>query len=312
MDGECIYEIFKLVAENPTPETPSIDLPPSRLKQCCGDFSLKVLADTVDDDQFRNDKSGFLFWFNDVISSAILKLQKHSESVGDYVDLVTLSDNTYGTNYSYGFFINEQNEKFVGYQLEWRNVLDLHGEGGYRIKCEASVGFGGSGEFFSPNFCLKTYSADRANGSVKIEYYLNHILGSNEDDKKIKDLGELNWYNAYRLPGWFGFPSSTYKSEYIKYNNGQQVWVEDEQDIEYQMALKNIPAYMHDIFRTDIFMSDNVMITDYNTNNPHSFVKKEVIKSSDYSPKWNILKSKLSSIDLKWKQFYNNHKKLRS
>lgn len=310
-DGECITQDFYLVPENPIPATTTLDIPASATRDCCGDFSLKVLADTTSGDQFKNDVSGFLWWFNSIVSDAVLKLYKFDDSVNNFVFLIDLDDNTYGTFYDYGFFINDEDEKFIGYQLEWKTVLTTHGPGGYKVVCEPTLGIGGSGTLESPMYCLKQFTPERADKTVKIEYNLNHITGIASDDKKFKDFGELNWYNSLRLSGYFGFPNSKYTKEFIEYNNGQSVEVEDEQEPEYLLKLFPQPQFVHDIMRIDVMQGDTVLITDYNSKNPINYVQKSVIGNSDYAPDWKKLQSKLATVEVKFKQAYNNLKKLR-
>lgn len=311
MAGNNFYNLFYLIPQNPVGTSVILDLP-TRKFECCGPFALKALADTGSTDEYKNDISGLLWWFNDVINAATLTLQKFNDATGVYDDLIALNNNTYGTFYDYGFFINGASEKFIGYQLEWKNVLTIHGAGGYKVKCAVTYSYGGSALVYSNPYCLKQYTADRANITVRVEYRLNHIMGMASDDKKVKDLGALNWYNSLRLPGYFGYPSQTYTTESIIYNNGQQPDVTDESDEEFKLSLKPVPAFVHNIMKIDVMMADSIMITDYSANNADTWVKKEVRKSSEYSPKWNDLQSGLASVEVKFKPRFNNNKKLLS
>lgn len=310
LDGEAITQDFYLIPENPIPVTPTLDLPESSTKDCCGDFSLKVLADIGSTNEFKNDVSGFLWWFNSFISTATLKLYKFDETINDFAFLVNLNNATYGTFYSYGFFVNDSNESFIGYQLEWKKVLTLHGAGGYKVVCTPTLAIGGTGTLESPTYCLKQYHHKLADGTVRIEYNLNHITGISTEDKLIKDLGELNWYNSLRLRGFFGYGTSTYEQDYIQYNNGQRVFVEDEQEPEYVLKLFPQPQFVHDIMRTDVLQGDAIYITDYNSKNAGTFIQKAVIKNGDYAPDWKKLQSKLASVEVKFRQTFNNLKKL--
>jgi hypothetical protein len=310
-DGECITEVFTLVAENPLREIPELDIPKSNIRDCCDAFSIKALADASTIDEFKNDKAGFLWWFDSFIISSNLILQKFNNTTKVFEDLIALTDDTYGTNYNYGFFENDNEEKFIGYKMEWRNVLMIHGAGGYRVKCTATTAIADTLDIYSANYCLKQYTPERADITVRIEYYLNNITGISDNDKKIKDFGNLDWYNSFRLNGFFGFPSSTYQSEYVEYNNGQRQWVEDEQEVEYTLKLKQTPSFIHETMRTDVLQADRIFITDYNSNNPLKFVKKQVIKNGEYSPDWKRLQTKLAGVEVKFKQEYNNLKKLR-
>lgn len=310
LDGEAITQDFYLVSENPIPTTVDLDLPATKIRDCCSAFTLKVLADTSSPDEFKNDVSGFLWWFNSFISGAVLKLYKFDESVNDYVFLVNLNNDTYGTFYDYGFFVNDSQETFIGYQLKWKAVLTLHGAGGYKVRCEPTITIGGTGVLESNPYCLKQYTPDLANGTVRIEYNLSHINGLSANDEKIADYGTLNWYNSLRLGGFFGFPTSTYSTDFIQYSNGERVWVKDEQEPEYILKLRPQPSFVHDIMRTDVLQGDTILITDYNNRNAGKFVQKAVIKSGDYAPDWKRLQTKLATVEVKFRQTFNNLKKL--
>jgi ABC-type antimicrobial peptide transport system permease subunit len=167
------------------------------------------------------------------------------------------------------------------------------------------------GTLYSYEYCLKTYSPYLANGTIRVEYYLNGTLGVNNNDFTTKDLGTLNWYNSFRLAGYFTYVESTYTEERVLYNTGERLFVSDEQEPEYRMQLKQQPEFLHNVFRTDVMQADDVYITDYNSRLPINLITKNVYKNSSYSPRWNFLKSKLASVEVKWKQKFNNHKKLR-
>ncbi len=303
-DGEASKQLFYLIAENPVITTPVLDLPQSTTRNCCSDFRLNILADLSTTDNFKNDRNGFLYRFKDVISSAVITLEKGGE------DIATLSDDTYGTFKELGFYVNEKLENYTGYQLDWRTVLDEFGPGVYIVKCTYTSSLGGDGEILSYSFNLQAYTPDRANGTVKVEYVINNFIGDNSDDKNVLDFGELNWYNAIRIPAYFGFDSSTYDRDYIKYENGQKVFVDDNQELELTLKTKLVPGFIHSLMRTEIMQADVIAITDYNANNPNSYIEKHVKPNSEYAPKWSM-GNKLSSVEVKFIQEFNNLRKLR-
>lgn len=310
MAGNCGFRIFKLIAENPLPEIPVLNLPANTLFKCCGQQALKVLATTANNSEFENDVNGPVWWFDPVVSGAVLTLWKFSN--GAYSQVALLNDGTYGTAYLYGFFTNIEGEKFVGYQVEWKKVLTLLGEGSYIIKCNVTLSYGGGGILESNEFCLKTYLPHRANGTIRLEYYLNSITADVDFDYKRKNFGELNWYNSMRLPGVFGYPGYEYETVNTIYNNGEQPNVEDDMQTEYILNFKQLPFWAHNVLKTDFMMSEKMLVTDYNANNNSGFVKKRVIKKSGWQPKWAILKSDIAPVELKFNPYFNNDKKLRN
>lgn len=316
MSGNAFYNTFKLIAKNPLQETPALDLPESTVKDCCEDFDFDVLADDTNDET-KNDINGFLWWFDPVVSTAALSLWKHdptqpgADSEGFY-QVALLNDSTYGTAYAYGFFTNDQGEKFVGYQIEWSKVLDEEGEGTYKVKCIVTLSYGGTGTIESYKYCLKTYTPSRADGTVRLEYYLSGVTGDVNDTTKIKDFGDLNWYNSMRLPGWFGFLQPTHKEEFIKYNSGELKFVESEQEEEYELQIKQRPMNVHRTIKTDFIQADQKFITDYNKNNVESIVRLQVNLSGAYTIEYAKLRSKLAPAKAKFKPAFNNFRKLRN
>ena len=317
--GQIIYgnnylgsQNVKLIPTNPIDEVPIVVT--AEQLDCCGDLIWKVLASTTDSDELKNDVNNFIWWFNkDAVSTAILTL------VNSAGTSYTLTGSTlYGTPYDYGFQIipgvtkNGYGESAVGYKIDWRKVLTLLGEDSYYIKCSVTTIFGGATFKVSDSYCLKKYTEARANGTVRAEYYLNGLLGSNENDKKKRDYLSSNWYNQHRFDGVFHFTNSTYKINEVQFTNGKTEPVEFEQEPEFILKLKRIPAFKHNVLRTDILMADEILITDYNSHNIDTYYKKEVKPIGSYDPKFFALRSKLGSIELKFKQKYSNLKKHRS
>jgi hypothetical protein len=60
--------------------------------------------------------------------------------------------------------------------------------------------------------------------------------------------------------------------------------------------------------RTDILQADKTLITDYNTKNVAPFYKKDLKKSTDYSPVWDE-KTKTAPVTIKMRQTFNNLRK---
>lgn len=292
-----------MIKENPVDEViPIID---SKTTDCDSAFIWRVLADSVTNNELRNDVNSFIWWFNkDAITTATLFLVKKD---GTEIDLT--SNTSYGTPYNYGFFINNNNDKHVAYSIEWRKVLIALGECVYTVKCVVTNVFGGSQTLFSEPYCLKQYTNSRADCTVRVEYYINGILGRNDVDNKFRDFGTLNWYNQHRFDGEFHYNNSSYKEEEIQYINGEVINVEDEQTSEFSMFLKAIPFFKHNVLRSDILQSDKILVTDYNSKNTFNFHKKQVKRNSSYEPKWNILRTKLAPVEIKFKQSFNNLRK---
>lgn len=296
-------QVVYLIRNNPIPSTPQV-LPPADA-DCEGDFVWRVLADAGSSDPLKNDTNSFLWWFDaDAVDTAEISLVKKD---GTTINLT--GNTTLGTPFDYGFYTNGQNEKLVGYLLNWKAVMAAYGECIYQVKVEAQTIFGDVQTRISDKYCLKQYTQPRADGTVRVEYYLNGILGMNEFDDRSMDLGTLNWYNQHRFDGIFIPGTSQYTTDEIQYETGLRVTVEDEQEPEFTLKLKPMAAFKHNVFRTDIMQADQIMVTDYNTKNVDVFYKKQVRKNGEYAPEWKIGKSKIAAVNVKFKQAINNLRK---
>lgn len=246
------------------------------------------------------------------VSDCTLYLQQYDELTGDFSTVATLDNNDYGTLYSFGFYFNSYNEKYIGYQLSWNAILDAFGSGGYRIKAQPPTVFGFDLSQYSDTFCLKSYKDYLADGTVKIETYNNRLTGDKSNDKRFFDYGDLDWYNSYRFKGFFGYPETNIDRQNITYDTGKKDWVKDEQEPEYKLKLFMLPMKFHEIVRVDVLQSDRILITDYNTSNNLAYIQKEVRPNSGYKPTYHELQSQLSSVEIKFIQSYNRLIKRRS
>lgn len=296
----------RMIASNPIITETIVTTP--KVTDCCSDFVWRVLADTATSNELKNDKNNFLWWFNkDAVATAVVSLIKP-----DLTEVVLTASTTYGTPYDYGFKENSKKEYLVGYLIDWRKVLIAFGEGIYQLKCEATTIFSTTSTLLSASYCLKQFTNDRANGTVRVEYELSGLIGYNKQDEELRDYADLVWQNQHRFDGVFYYTNSSYNGDEIQYQNGQLETVEDGQTPEYILDLKSIPAFKHDILRTDIYQSNKTLITDYNDRNIDNYYKKNVKKNGTYDPTWYPLKSKVAPVKLKFKQGFNNLKKFRS
>ncbi len=295
-----------LLPTNPITETVT---PVELTSNVCGsDEVWNVLADENSNDVLKNDVNRFIRGYDKIsfISAKVFLVECDNTEH----DLTANTD--YGTPYDFGFKENGLNQKLVGYEIEWKKVLEDLGEQAYRIRFDTETIFGQINSEFDDVYCLKQYTDFRAEGTVRAEYYISGILGLNNDDTKYKDLADLNWYNSHRFNGIFYYNESPYTTDEIQYQNGLRQSVSDSQEPSYTLDLMPIVYFKHDVFRTDIMMADQILITDYNSKNIQSYYKKNVRKDSSYTPIPHIKLSKLASVKLKFKQGYNNLNKFRS
>lgn len=308
LDGERSIRKMMCINQNAQRLATPVSIPANVNPGCCGDFVLNVLADSSSVES-QNDKNTIINWFGPTTSGATLVLKKWVD--GAWVDIETISNNKFGVYGAFGYFVNNEGQNFIKLEIDWSLVLDEEGEGTYKITTEYIDPIFGNDSFDSYEYCLKTYSQDAANGTVLLEYWMSGVTSDILDDTKIKDYGSQLIHNSFRLRGVFGYPKATYKEDDIEYNNGQRLFVEDEQTPTYKLNLLLIPFFIHEILRTDFMMADRLAITDYNSLNNGSYVKKYVRKDSGYEPGWYELQSNFASVELQFKQEFNRHRKLR-
>lgn len=303
--GEEIHSTFLILKENPVTISGSVDIPASTTNEC--KVCLNVLADILNADEFKNDKTAFLFKFNESVMSINFILQEKINNI--YQDVIpALIGNSMGTLFPLGFIVDEKKRKYIGYLLNWRNVLIVHGEGFFRMKTiqPAAMGFPEQIQI-SDEYCLKKYSPDRANGTVRIETTTSGLRGDINNKKDIVSFGS-GWYNSIRICGMFGFDTSEFQEEKTEYRNGQVRWVKDEQQVKYILKLRPINSDLHNFIKTDILQSDEILITDYNKNNPNKHIRENVNRAGNYEPRWDR-GTKLGSVDISFVSAFNNLRK---
>lgn len=309
IDGDCTYQKVSVVPANPIPNVLTANIPDNGLAGCCTDFMINVFADNTGID-LQNQRNTVINWFDKITTSAVMKLNKCEN--GAWVVKATITDNAYGIFSDFGTFVNDALEKFIYLEIKWSSVLLAFGEGIYKITTDVVVPVFGSKTIDSYEFNLKTYLPDLVNGTVLLEYWISGTTGDIFYDDKIKDFGDLIIYNSLRVNGVFGFPKSTYKDENIEYSNGKREYIEDSQEPVYELKLRMLPYFIHEILRTDFMMADEMCVTDFNSKNNGSFVKKYVRKDSGYEPEWKKLISNFANVELRFKQQYNRFRKLRN
>lgn len=318
--GDVCKNTFSRVYE-PSTKIERLDIPLFSQKECC--FKIPVLAELEYSDDAKNDKHSVLkFYDNRLYTGVLMYLEKYEN--GDWVEKVGLITNTYGKAFPFGFAKNSGGTiSFVGYEVDWQKVLVAFGEGTYRVRFDEFDVFGAETEsFYDFEFCLKKYLPHRANHTVRFEWYTKGYRGDFQDDLIIWDFtgiqqylqfqGNLDgWYNQMRLPdSWFGDNRSEYEREYIRYSNGQQVWIQDEQVEKYSFHSGMFPSLLHDFIKTNIIQADRIIVNDYNSKNPNLIVGKAVKPDGGYEPSWNYNNLR-AMVSIDFVQEYQNRRRRR-
>lgn len=271
--------------------------------ECC--FELPALAESIFTDDYKNDLHSFITFWNNGFVSATYVLEKYT--LGSWQTAAALTDNTYGVFYDYGFYETIYGEKTMGYLLDWALVLTSLGEGNYRMKATGVTISGANVDRYDFDFCLREYTEARADRTVRTEWWLNGNIGNIDFDDKKQDYGVLNWYNGLRLPeSKFGYDSSNTERKFVRYQSGEQKWLQNLTTPEYILKTGRFSSELHRYIQFNILMGDKIRVTDYNTNNPNIHQNRFIIPNGNYAPVW-VDGSKYASVEVKFNPHYLNH-----
>ncbi len=284
MNGTCIRENFLLLKNAPIISEPE---EVANTGECC--FELIALAEEVKNidpiiADLRNDQHSFIEYFDKILySGAEMFLQKYVSGIWTDQGAV-LSDNTYGTNYPFGFFETIYDENAIGFNIDFHKVITALGEGDYRLKAQSTDIFGNEFKSYSLALCLRKYTQHRADYTSRFSWNRNGNNGEPRDNTRRRDYGSLNWFNQLRVPGIFWKEEATINRENVKYQNGAIEWLKDELINEYTFNSDRMPDYVHMFLKYDMMQSDNILITDFNIVNPTMRRNLRIYPNSGYVP----------------------------
>ena len=139
---------------------------------------MPIFADLTDDDQFKNDKTGVVEFFDNNFIGSTMVLEKFVGGV--WTQPTLLINHDFGSFYPFGFNNSGSNiygENMIGYVLEWRKVLQSYGVGTYRVKFSATAFWGAEYLRYTESYCLKHYDPFEIDNTVRIEYWRSGNIG---------------------------------------------------------------------------------------------------------------------------------------
>lgn len=309
--GEVFKEDFKALRTSSS-EPPTLELQQGLAELCC--FQLKVFADSESSDTLKNDFYFAYFGYGDGVTAVTLKLFKNN------VQVATLNNNTYGEFYAYGFH-DDGKKKYIGYYISWKLVLAAFGSGEYFVRATQTLIAGGPQNEDSFYFCLQQYTEDKAQGTVRIDFFHNGIIGDymNDSENKSFDYSEAEalasglteFKNQFRLPKAAVLGESTpFIITQNQYTNGKKINVKMEQNPEYELLIHELPYLLIKYLRTEVLTADDIYITEYNKYGVlKPFILKNVIFAGNVEPEWQPRMTDLASLTLKFEQKNNNLRK---
>ena len=246
---------------------------------CC--HSQLVLADATGIAN-QNDINGFMFQLAAATDILVMTLQKNN------VNVATLNSNALGTYYALGTIVYYTDQSLlIGYSLEWSKVLAAYGIGSYRIKI-IYTSFGGANTYYSQNFILKTFSNDVANGTIRIESYMNGYMMR----ERINYKG-INFVDMMRVRGWFGNSEEKLETTNDVYANyiGEKRVIRQRKinQIEiYNLELLPLPKCLADKIRYYHFLANEIYMSDYNIYNYDYDLKRiQIYKDTAFDFKYS-------------------------
>ena len=229
--------------------------------QCC--FNNLVLAGGAE--PFQNDITSVLFKVFDPADTIEFFLDK------DEIQVAALNNNDLGTLFPIGSFSTQL--LLIGFKLDWAKVLIAHGEGNYKIRTERIL-ITGTDTITSVNYNLKTFSLELADNTVWIEW--------TQDGEIIDglDYTGIDWFQAIRLPGFFGNKQTEIEETLFKNSNYNTTQIKSELTFNTPLEIGPIPSCIGD-FLPNLIQANIIQITDYNIRNFDYLLQQKAVKVAE-------------------------------
>ncbi len=268
-------------------------------QKCC--YPLNVYADTTDDDPLKNDFSAPIKIIP-LQYTCTMYLQKLVD--GAWTNQATLNNNTYGTYYALAFE-TRNNNNYVGYNIDWRKVLDTgaagFGEGKYRVHFDLTTF-----DLYSEEYCLRTFSTLAVDNTVRVEYTHNRLIGD-ENQKKTRDFVGFDWVNQLRFnEAYFGNRSAAFETEDVRYENGLEKTVAKSFVESFKLELRELPEEVYKLLVHDVLMGENITMVDYNSINIGTYAEVVIDIDGTVEPNYADLRQ-TADVTLDLKSKYKNN-----
>jgi hypothetical protein len=284
-----VFTVTALSINNPVgliPDAGTFEAPDKN--DCC--FTLTALADVSTDEAIKNDFWRFHKGYEISTTSVDMLLIKPFDSS---FTPIALTDDTYGTFYSFGYFVDGDGRSYISYELDFKKVLTVLGAGTYQIKTVETMIVGPDLNTFDFAFCVAQYTAKRADKTVRLQF-----LNTGTITDRYNEGDTVSFPTAFnsqiRVNGFFGKDNSEYVVERTKYNNKKLIDISNKRVPKYSLSVRQVPQYVHDFISINVLQAEQIEISDYNRNNSKRHINTAVSNPGAYNPEdneINLLKS---------------------
>lgn len=284
--------------------TPSEDVFAEALGADCP-FCLKLFGLASNpDDTLKNDKTSFFKAYSSDIDTAVMKIQKCVNGV--FVDKHTVIDDTYGTFKDFGVETHDDRNYISLKNIDWTQILIDFSRGEFRLIIEttsilASVITVPDCTF---HYNLQTYTADLADGTVFLKTESANLIGDINDQTRVITFPD-DWADGIRIPAVFGNNFSEYEEESVRYGDGFEQDLTNDQTEKYILETDRLPAEIHNFVKTNILQSNIIKATDYNTDNANRHEDTVIKRTSSYEPVWHK-RVKTAKVIVEFKSAFDN------
>ncbi len=240
------------------------------------EYTNQVFA-SVEDDNYKNDKSNFLISLTDDTSVLEIRL------VGNGNDIL-INDNTYGGYFAKGSFDNTENQiNYVGFIADWKKIFDLLGAGQYYFTFKETV-FNQDFETESVKYQLQIFSDVLANKSVRFNFVQNGVIEGG------LDYTGLNWDTEIRIKAKVRYQAPILTVDNFQNSNRKITQIQDKTIENFEIETGLIPSKIGDLFVKTGVVSNQIYFTDYNLFAYKKYQEFNVVitEISDFKGNYNL------------------------
>lgn len=235
----------------------------------------KVFA-SDDPEDYKKDKTDFLFRKLSPSDSLVIELYKYGVKVAD------ITDDSLGEFYN-GFTAQLN---YIGWLADWTLIFNQFSGGCYQVKVQSVIA-GEAQTFESRFFLLNKYYPEIATRTVKMEVIqTGNIVGSDLD---YTDLLTDGWFSSIRIEGTFGKKEPTLEID--KYETDSYELIQNREQVTFSYLLETdpIPQQIADLINEQHILGNEIFITDYDLSATFAYRKLPVapVSYDGFSPLGN-------------------------